>query len=545
MKLNLKRIVSYGLPVIVLIILCYSSSIAFTDYYPTEGWRTSTPESQGMNSDLLEKMMDIIWEKDLDIDSVLVVRNGRIVLDAYKYPRKLDVKHNIYSCTKSIMSVLVGIAIDKGYIKGVNLAVLDFFPELVAKNLDSNKKSMTLEHLLTMTTGLECRDSYIYNWDGLRDMNLYNDWTQYMLDLPMVEPPGVNFEYCNGASFLLSAILQEQTDMNALKFANEYLFGPLGISDVSWPTNSQEITIGYGELHMRPHDMAKIGYLYLNDGYWDGQQIISPEWIETSTRKHIAATFPPGYGYQWWVIDSKLYTAIGHQGQFIIIAPDKNLVSVFTSRLYSEDTFIPVNLFMTYITSAIQAPISLSENPKGKEALKSKVARWQTTSSVERRKINRKVKKASPSPEKKEYINTEYGFSAEYDAELSIVDSQLMTPVVFRVRSIRGVPIFAALVDDIPQGMKLKNSGKYMIDLYKSVPQITDPKIKKQELITLSDGTEANYIEINWKFQSISGITVCILAYKHNKILATTAGSMGEAQIEKLASMAKSLKITK
>lgn len=538
--------------ILQLIVFTFVTSWNFTlaaeekpDYWPTKDWRSATPESQGMNSDLLENMMDIIWEKDLDIDSVLIVRNGYIVLDAYKFPGNSDHKNNIYSCTKSIVSALIGIAIDKRYIKGVRQVVLDFFPNRVAKNFDSNKKAMTLEHLLTMTTGLECRDSYLYNWEGLRDMSLYNDWTQYVLDLPMADAPGAKFEYCNGASFLLSAILQEQVGINASNFANKYLFGPLGISDVFWPSNSQDITIGYGKIHMRPRDMAKIGYLYLNDGFWDGQQIISPQWIEISTQQHIDATFPLGYGYQWWVISPSLYTAIGHQGQFLIISPDKNMLAVFNSRLYTEDIFIPINLLTTYIIPAIQSKTSLPENPNGQEALISKVNRWQTTSATERRKIIRKAKKNSPKLDIEEYTNIEYGFSAKYDAELLIVDSQLKSPVVFRRRHLSGFPIFAVLVGDIPKGMALESSGKYVIDLYKSIPQITHPTIKKQERITLSDGTDANYFEIKWKFQSISGITVGILAYKHNKIIATVAGGVEETQIEYLARMAKSLRFTK
>ena len=201
------------------------------DYWPTKGWRNASPESQGMDSNLLKNMLDQIWEKDLDIHSVLVVRNGYIVLDAYSYSRDADDKHNIYSCTKSVMSVLIGIAIDKGYINGVNQPALSFFKKRTAKNLDADKKAMTLEHVLTMTTGLECRDSYLYSWSGLNQMMASDDSVQFMIDLPMAEAPGTRFEYCNGASFLLSAILQEQTGMNALTFAHKHLFGPLGISE--------------------------------------------------------------------------------------------------------------------------------------------------------------------------------------------------------------------------------------------------------------------------------------------------------------------------
>jgi len=515
------------------------------DYWPTKGWRTASPESQGVDSNLLENMLDMILKKDLDIYSVLVVRNGYIVLDAYSYPRNADLTHNIYSCTKSVTSALIGIAIDKGYIKGVNQPVLDFFKKRDAENLDANKKAMTLEHLLTMTTGLECRDSYLYHWNGLMQMKWSADWVQFIIDLPMAEAPGTRFEYCNGASFLLSAILQEQTGMNALTFAHKHLFGPLGISNVFWPSNSQEITIGFSELYMRPQDMAKIGYLYLNDGLWDGKRIISSQWIKASTRKHIAATLLPGYGYQWWIVSPGIYTAVGHQGQFIIVAPEKNMLAVFTSSLGPEDFYIPLGLLASSIIPAVKSPTPLPENPNGEKALKSIITLWQTTSPIDRRKISKKAEKSSQRLKLEEYVNNEYGFSAKYDAELLSMDSQLVSPLVFRRRGLKGIPVFAVLVDDIPQGMALETTGNYIIGLYKMIPQITDPKIKKQELIKLSDGTDANYFEINWRYQSLGMLTVGVLAYKNNKIIGAVAGSTEETPIEYLAGMAKSLKFKK
>ena len=144
-------------------------------------------------------------------------------------------KHIIHSCTKSIISALIGIAIEQGYIESVKQPVLSFFPTRTAANLDANKEAMTLEHLLMMASGLECRDSYLYRWRGLNQMRQTDDWVQFMLDLPMAEPSGTRFEYCNGASFLLSAIIQETTGMSASEFAEAHLFGPLGISDVEWP----------------------------------------------------------------------------------------------------------------------------------------------------------------------------------------------------------------------------------------------------------------------------------------------------------------------
>ncbi len=344
--------------------------------WPTDGWLTSTPEEQGMDSELLANMLETIQERGHDIDSVSVIRNGYMVVDATVHPFEPGSRHIIYSCTKSVISALVGIAIDKGYIEGVDQPILDFFPERAAANLDANKEAMTLEHVLTMATGLECRDSYLYRWRGISQMRQSEDWIQFMLDLPMAEEPGTRFEYCNGASFLLSAIIQETTGLSALAFANEHLFGPLGIIDVEWSSNPQGITIGWSDLHLTPHDMAKIGYLYLNEGRWDSEQVVSAKWVKASTRKHISATLEDGYGYQWWVDDAALgggiYLALGYAGQFIFVVPDKDMVVVFVSDLEEQDFYIPQGLLNDLIIPAAKSATPLPDNPDGVALLESR-----------------------------------------------------------------------------------------------------------------------------------------------------------------------------
>jgi len=326
-----------------------------------------------MNSEKLADMLDTIRKRNDRIDSVSVIRNGYMVVDAYVHPFSSDSKHVIHSCTKSIISALVGIAIEKGYIESVEQPVLDFFPERTVANLDANKKAMTLEHVLTMSTGLECRDSYLYRWRGLRQMRQSQDWVQFMLGLPMAEEPGTRFEYCNGASFLLSAIIQETTGMSASAFAEKQLFGPLGISDVEWPSNPQGITIGWGELRMRPHDMAKIGHLYLHKGQWDGKQIVPSAWVEASTRKHISATLQDGYGYQWWVADNGVYMALGYAGQFIFVVPEQALVVTFTSDLEERDFYAPQRLLNDFIIPAAESSTALPANPDGVASLEARI----------------------------------------------------------------------------------------------------------------------------------------------------------------------------
>jgi len=196
-------------------------------------------------------------------------------------------------------------------------------------------------------------------------MRQSDDWVRFMLELPMAEAPGTRFEYCNGASFLLSAIIQETTGMSALAFAEEHLFRPLGITDVDWPSNAQGISIGWGELRIKPHDMAKIGHLFLKEGLWESRQVVPSAWVEASTRKHIPATLQDGYGYQWWVDDSGYYMALGYAGQFIFVIPELDMVVAFTSDLDETDFYVPQQLLTDYVMPAARSSGPLPEKRSG------------------------------------------------------------------------------------------------------------------------------------------------------------------------------------
>ena len=351
---------------IMLLIGCASLTPETLPPSSASSWPVSTPEEQGLDSETLAQMLLQIEMEDYKIDSVLVVRNGYQVLDAYVHPFRPGDTHNLYSVTKSVLSALIGIALEQGNIKSLDEHVLDFFPDREVKNLDDDKSNMTLEHLLTMTSGLECRDSYLYNNRGLEEMHKTDDWIQYVLDLPMETPPGTKFEYCNGASMLLSAILQEATGMSALEYAQEYLFGPLGIRDVEWDDSPNRITVGYSRLFMHPQDMAKIGYLYLMNGLWNSEPVVPAEWVAVSTRTHVSpGTLQEGYGYHWWVAPPQMYLALGYGGQFIFVIPDKDMVVVFTCSLEGRDFYVPQKLLNDYILPAVISSQPLPENPEG------------------------------------------------------------------------------------------------------------------------------------------------------------------------------------
>jgi CubicO group peptidase (beta-lactamase class C family) len=356
------------LSLIVLLTLAAPTTAQDSVPWPTEDWLTSTPEEQGMNSQLLADMLTKIHDEAINIHSVLVIRNGYLVTEAYLAPYDETTLHELRSCTKSFISALTGIAIEQGYIDGVDDLMLDYFPERTVENLDEAKQAITLDNLLTMSAG--------FDWPGgileptMNEMTQSPDWLQFVLDRPVVDEPGTKFLYNSGGSNLLAAIIEEATGMSAADYAHQNLFDPLGITQVEWSQDPQEHTLGGFGLRLTPREMAKFGYLYLNNGLWDGEQIVPAEWVTASTTRHIAASpLSDGYGYQWWVDNQGYYMALGYGGQYIIVKPDLNLVVVFTSGLIPNDFFAPETLFTSFILPAAESTTPLPENPEGNAAL--------------------------------------------------------------------------------------------------------------------------------------------------------------------------------
>jgi CubicO group peptidase (beta-lactamase class C family) len=341
-------------------------------YWPTEAWRTSTPEAQGMDSEELLAMLDFIQEGEHNIHSVVIVRNGYLVLDAHWYPFNGEIRHELRSGSKSVVSALIGIAIDEGYIEGIDQPVLDFFPERTIANLDALKEAMAVEDLLTMRSGFDVT---------MLTVPEEPDWTQVALDQPMAHAPGTYFYYNPSVTYLLSAIIQNATGMTTLEFARQRLFEPLGISDAYWQSDPMGIALGFSGLSLTPHDMARIGYLYLNEGIWEGEQIVPSEWVEESTRVHVSANDPAewwpdggadGYGYQWWVRDSGIYSAEGYGAQRIYVIPDLEMVVVLTAALHANDYETP-NALLDYAIESVESSGPLPEHPEAAEQLAARV----------------------------------------------------------------------------------------------------------------------------------------------------------------------------
>lgn len=316
-------------------------------YWPTEDWRTSTPEEQGMDPQKLEAMLAEIQEKNIDLHSFLIIRNGYIVSETYFGPYDRDTKHDMQSVGRSWTSALIGIAIDKGYIDGVDQRIVEFFPERTFANMDQQKEAMTLEDVLTMRTGLEWQELP----GAFEKMQKSPDWLQYILDRPMTEEPGTRWDYCSICSHILTAVLKEATGINPRDFAEQYLFKPLGISDVAWIADPDGIPLGAGGFKLTPRDMAKLGYLYLRNGQWDGQQIVSSEWIRKSTQTYSVVNEHLGYAFHWITVpEMKGYAASGGGGQIILVVPEYDLVIVTTA--FTEESIF--ELIDKHVLPAVQ-----------------------------------------------------------------------------------------------------------------------------------------------------------------------------------------------
>jgi CubicO group peptidase (beta-lactamase class C family) len=336
-------------------------------YWPTHGWRSTTPEQQGLDSNKLADVVEYVRAQKINLHSLLIVRNGYVVLEAYFYPYNGTSTHDVASVTKSVTSMLIGAAIEQGKIKNVQQPVLALFPGRTVSNRDARKEKITIEQLLTMTSGLDCQAKD--NETTLREMKESNDWVQFMLNLPMVDEPGRNFVYCSGGTHLLSAVLSQATGMSEQDFARKSLFQPLGIGDEIWPADSKGISHGWGDLHLHPRDMAKLGYLWLNQGVWDGKRIVSADWVKESTRAHTSMG-DSDYGYSWIVrsrVNPLIYEATGRGGQRISMIPDKNLMVVFTGG-----GFKPAEIG-NLLVGTVKSDQSLPDNPSGVARLKESV----------------------------------------------------------------------------------------------------------------------------------------------------------------------------
>ncbi len=318
-------------------------------------WQSASASESGLSQAKLDAMAsDIRAGKFAKIGSVLIARHGKLVYEGY-FDGDAASLRDTRSATKSITDVLIGIAIDDHKLSGVNARVLALLPERAKKlqNPDPRKTAITIEDFLTMSSPLECDDWNDASRGNEERMYLVEDWAQFILDLPIrgrmhlgekeePSPYGRNFSYCTGGVFTLSEVLQTATGTRTHRYAQEKLFGPLGITDAEWVYSPLNVPQTGGGLRLRSRDLLKIAQLYLNGGEWHGQRIVSASWVKASTTPHARIDESTEYGYLWWLksfsAGGKAYPAFfmsGNGGNKVVTIPSLDMAVVITSTNFN------------------------------------------------------------------------------------------------------------------------------------------------------------------------------------------------------------------
>lgn len=343
--------------------------------WPTKGWTNASPASVGLDEKVLLKLDKDIASGNYSqmIDSFAVFRCGKRVFEhtyAHDYAKiygkeagergplnaRLTGRYNYFdpywhpyyhgtdlhtmqSVSKTVTSVIIGAAMQRGDFKaGLDTQVLKYFDTSKVKNVDDRKRRMTLRDVLTMTTGLEWEENVPYD-DPRSDSSLMeatDDWVEYVIDKPMAAEPGKVWNYSSGATELLAYIFQKETGQDIDDYGQKYLFAPLGIRH-EWKRTYLGVVDTEGGLYLNGSDLAKIGYLYLHGGVWDGQQIVSSDWVKESVTPYFQTDEPQfEYGFKWWL--SKLpgsteyvWMCRGFGGQKLQVFPNVGLIVTFTA----------------------------------------------------------------------------------------------------------------------------------------------------------------------------------------------------------------------
>jgi CubicO group peptidase (beta-lactamase class C family) len=345
--------------------------------WPTNGWTISTPEKQGLDAGPLVELDRSIREGTYGyIDRMVVVRSGHLVMNerydndyrgisrgftgalgcghescddpdasheynyyhptTHPYYHGRDV-HSLQSVTKSVAATMIGVAIERGEIGGLDAKLLSFFGDYDLSRADERLHHATLEDLLTMRSGIEWHenDRPLDETNTTLQLEQSDDWIQFTLNQPTDAEPGEQWVYNSGGSHLMSGIIRDATGHFIDEYAAEHLFGPLGIEEHHWKKTPRGLPDTEGGLYLEAEQLAKIGYLYLNDGVWNGERLLPEGWVAAATARRVE--LPGGdraYGYQWWRVDTDevdVWAGLGFGGQLLLVVPAHNMVGVINS----------------------------------------------------------------------------------------------------------------------------------------------------------------------------------------------------------------------
>ena len=340
LKLRIITITILFFSFIIIFISCQKTPDGPDNGVPAE-WEVSTPESQDMDSQLLNDALK--RADDLGyVDCILVIRNKYIVSEKYFNGYDANIAHNVKSVSKGFLSALAGIALQDGILESLNQKMLGFFPEYQKYAVDERKADITLRHLLMMRMGIE---NEYYNY-----LELYysSNWVKATIEFPLKYSPGTKFSYNTFQAHLFSAILTKTSGMNTLDYMKKNLLEPMNITVSRWDQDPQGYYFGGNDMYFFPRDLAVLGLLYLNEGRLNGKQIVPADWIRESLTDYTNNTSNKwwdlekvNYGYWWWLGELnnyKTFFALGYAGQYIFVFPDLNLIVVTTANenVYAE-----------------------------------------------------------------------------------------------------------------------------------------------------------------------------------------------------------------
>jgi CubicO group peptidase (beta-lactamase class C family) len=343
--------------------------------WPTHGWATDTPETQGIDSNALVSAMNTIRARHLPVRSLLIERHGTIVLDAYFYPFADNQTHEAASVTKSVVATLVGIAAGDHARADLDAPVSSYLALNDADRDDPRKARITLADALSMTSGLDC--SARNGRSPEQQMEQSPHWAANVLGRRETAEPGRKFAYCGGSMQIVSAVLTKMTGMSAADYARNTLFAPLGIEPPVWatPANADGVSSGFTGLWLQPRDMAKLGYLWLHDGMWDGTQIVPASYVTAALAPHAYVSPTVRYGYGMWLYPGRGhmggppdFEANGVGGQRIAVVPSQDMVVVITGH------GLDANNVSALIADVVKSDQAMPADPAGDARLKMSVA---------------------------------------------------------------------------------------------------------------------------------------------------------------------------
>jgi len=348
-------IVSLVILILVLLVGCDGSApstedLEAVDYTPLPGddWQVSTPDEQGLDPMLVAELYQNAAELET-LYGLLVVKNGYLIAEDYFNEGSVGQKALLQSAAKSITSALVGLALEQGCLSTVDRKMIDFFPDFADQIVDPRKKQITVRDMLQMRSGYPPEESDQALWEAVWS----GDYVHLVADFPLTSDPGTEFQYSNLTTHWLGIIVARACETDLKSFGQQYLFDPMDAEIGDWRKDQDGYNWAAGEIHVSARDAAKFGLLFLNDGQYDGDQIISADWVRDSMQTYSEDAYANigefrdiGYGYQWWsaeVGDHPVNFAWGHGGQLIVLLDDLNMVVVVTAdpmyEVYGSDSW--------------------------------------------------------------------------------------------------------------------------------------------------------------------------------------------------------------